>query len=66
MALADRIKPTEKQLNFIADIEKFVGDTFDGETRQEASKWIEEHLDEFNQMRQFWEEECIIASYQNC
>jgi hypothetical protein len=64
-SLADRIKPTEKQLDFIAEIEKYVGDTFDGKTRQEASEWIDEHLDGYNQMRRFWEEECIIGSYKN-
>lgn len=58
-SLADRIKPTEKQLDFIAEIEEYVGDTFDGETRREASEWIEEHLEEYNQMRRFWEEESI-------
>ena len=56
-SLADRIKPTEKQLDFIAEIEEYVGDTFDGKTRREASEWIEEHLDEYNQMRRFREEE---------
>lgn len=32
--LADRIKPTEKQLDFIAEIEEYVRDTFDGEMRR--------------------------------
>ena len=52
-SLADRIKPTEKQLDFIAEIEEYVGDTFDGETRKEASEWIDEYIDEYNQMRRF-------------
>lgn len=51
--MADRIKPTERQLDFIAKIEEYVGDTFDGETRQEASEWIDKHLDEYNLMRRF-------------
>lgn len=55
-SLEDGIKPTKKQLNFIAEIEEWVGDAFDGETRQEASKWIDEHLEEYNQMRQFCKE----------
>lgn len=65
-SLADQInKPTKKQLEFIAEIEEYVEDTFNGETRREASEWIAEHIDEYSQMRQFWEEECIIGSYMN-
>lgn len=65
-SLADRInKPTEKQLDFIAEIEEYVGDKFEGDTRREASEWIDTHLDEYNQMRRFWEEESIIGSYLN-
>lgn len=52
-----RGKPTERQLDFIAKIEEYVGDTFDGDTRQEASEWIDEHLDEYNQMQRFMKEE---------
>ncbi len=46
-SLADRIKPTEKQLDFIAQIEGYLGDVFEGSTRQKASHWIESHIDEY-------------------
>lgn len=52
-SLAERLKPTEKQLDFIAEIAEYVGDTFDGETRREASEWIDAHVEEYNQMRRF-------------
>lgn len=52
-SLTDLIKPTQKQLDFIAEIEEYVEDAFDGRTRREASKWIEDHVDEYNQMRRF-------------
>lgn len=52
-SLADRTKLTKKQIDLIAEIEEYVGYTFDGETRKEASKWINEHIDEYNQTRRF-------------
>lgn len=45
MKLTD--KPTQKQLDFIADIEEAIGEEFEGETREEASEWIDEHIDQY-------------------
>ncbi len=45
MKLGD--KPTRKQLDFIADIEEAIGEEFEGETREEASEWIDEHIDQY-------------------
>lgn len=45
MKLTD--KPTQKQLDFIADIEEAIGEKFKGETREEASGWIDEHIDQY-------------------
>lgn len=40
-------KPTEKQFNFIADIEEMTGEKFEGETKEEASEWINGHIDQY-------------------
>ena len=34
------MKPTEKQLKFIEDIQEFTGKVFNGNTKEEASKFI--------------------------
>ena len=37
-------KPTEKQMDLIRDIEHYCDVSFDGETREEASDFIDEWL----------------------
>lgn len=37
-------KPTEKQMNLIREIEEYCGVDFNGETREEASDFIDEWL----------------------
>lgn len=37
-------KPTIKQLDYIADIEEMTGEKFEGETKGEAAKWINDHI----------------------
>lgn len=44
--------PTPRQLALIADIEDVVGIEFTGETKQEASVYIDEHLDDFYLMKE--------------
>lgn len=39
---------TKKQLGFIEEIQCYVNDYFDGDTKEEASRWIDSHIDEFN------------------
>jgi hypothetical protein len=40
-------KPTERQLQLIADIESELDVSFTGETRQEASKFIDEYIGQY-------------------
>lgn len=40
------MKPTQKQLDFIGGIEETTGYLFKGTTKEEASKFISEHIDE--------------------
>ena len=40
-------KPTEKQLELIADIEEFCKEKFDGETIEDASEYIDRNMQEF-------------------
>ena len=43
------MRPTQKQLDFIEDIrEKLELDDPNCQTIEEASKWIAEHIDEYN------------------
>lgn len=44
--------PTPRQLSLIAEIEDVVGIQFTGETKQEASVYIDEHLDDFYLMKE--------------
>ena len=39
------MKATEKQLSYIADIEEFVQEKFDGETAEDASKYIDRNIE---------------------
>lgn len=39
--------PTQKQLDFIADIEEFVGEKFHGTTLEEASDYISRNIETF-------------------
>lgn len=41
------IKPTEKQLQFIADIEEFVGEQFRGTTKKEATEYISRNIERY-------------------
>lgn len=41
------MKPTEKQLDFIADIQEFVGEPFTGTTKEDATKYISENIEMF-------------------
>lgn len=41
------MKPTEKQMNFIEDIQEWTGKQFKGTTKEEASKFIEENIEEY-------------------
>lgn len=44
-------KPTRKQLEFIEDICDALRIGFDGKTKQDASRFIDEHIDEFQRER---------------
>ena len=39
------MKPTQKQLDFITDIEEFVPEKFNGTTRKEASEYITRNIE---------------------
>lgn len=39
------MKPTQKQLDFIADIQEFVGKPFTGTTKEEAMLYISENIE---------------------
>ena len=41
------MKPTQKQLDFIADIQEFVGKSFTGTTKEDATKYISENIEMF-------------------
>lgn len=41
------MKPTEKQLAFIKDIQEFVHKPFTGATKEEATKYISENIEMF-------------------
>lgn len=41
------IKPTEKQLQFIADIEEFVDEQFKGTTKKEATEYISRNIERY-------------------
>lgn len=41
------MKPTQKQLDFIADIEEFVPEKFTGTTKKEASEYISRNKEQF-------------------
>lgn len=41
------MKPTEKQLKFIEDIQEFTGKAFNGNTKEEASKFISENIKQY-------------------
>lgn len=41
------IKPTEKQLQFIADIEEFVDERFKGTTKEEATEYISRNIERY-------------------
>ena len=41
------MKPTEKQLRFIADIEEFVGEQFRGTTKKEATEYISRNIERY-------------------
>lgn len=43
--------PTEKQLDFIERIEEVTGVPFVGTTKKEASEYIDEMIDEYNDAR---------------
>ena len=40
-------QPTAKQIAFIADMEKAIGEQFTGSSKEDASRWISEHKEEF-------------------
>ena len=40
ITLKEALKPTQKQLDIIYDIERYCGDVFKGRTKQEATKFI--------------------------
>ena len=40
ISLEEALKPTQRQLNIIADIERYCGGEFKGKTKQEATKFI--------------------------
>ena len=44
-------QPTEKQLKLIDWMERVTGLQFTGNTKQEASQWIDEHQEEFEDAR---------------
>lgn len=41
------IKPTEKQLQFIADIEEFVDEQFKGAAKKEATEYISRNIERY-------------------
>ena len=40
-------QPTEKQLQFIEDIQEFVGEQFKGTTKKEASEYIGRNIEKY-------------------
>lgn len=42
---------TPKQLAYIEAIERTIDETFTGSTKQEASQWIDEHKDFYEEMK---------------
>lgn len=49
--------PTERQLTLIAEIEQITGHPFEGDTKKEASQYIDENLDEFRLIQKVGESE---------
>lgn len=47
MSYIDYNKPTQKQLDFIRDIEEFVEEKFHGTTKREASEYIDRNIELF-------------------
>lgn len=45
-------QPTKKQLDFIEEIVDVIGEDFEGDTFDEASDWISEHIDEFRELKE--------------
>lgn len=43
----ETMKPTEKQINFIRDIQEWTGEQFTGTTKKEASKFISENIEQY-------------------
>lgn len=41
------MEPTPRQLRFISEIEEALGLRFYGETKEEASEWIDDHFEEY-------------------
>lgn len=41
------LKPTDKQVKLIADMQKRLKIPFEGETRKDATAYISEHMEEF-------------------
>ena len=42
------MKPTQKQLAFISDIQEFVDKSFTGTTKEEATLYISENIEMYN------------------
>ena len=41
------MKPTDKQMDLIHAMEELVDDTFQGQTKKEASEWIDRHIERY-------------------
>lgn len=50
-------KPSEKQLNFIEDIEIELNVFFEGNTFEEAQEWIEQNIEAYRYSKKGFKEE---------
>lgn len=45
--MKENAKPTEKQLEFIRNMEEFIDEEFEGTTRKEASEFIDRNINKY-------------------
>lgn len=41
------MKPTERQMEFINDMEEWISEKFTGTTKQEATEYISKHIEQY-------------------
>ncbi|MGX6580063.1 hypothetical protein ACWMNW_01045 [Bacillus velezensis] len=52
--------PTEKQLRLIRNMEQFISERFTGNTIREASEFITNHMDEYQDEKEMADESKVI------